>query len=115
VVISLCVARVSLAKVLDRCDELPLGPHANRVGEEGIDDFQRHERGQLEILQANANVRCARPNHADAGRGGKELLQARTRILPLVKVQLERIAKQLAETVSAGQLSARFSTSPEGP
>jgi hypothetical protein len=58
-------------------------------------------------LQANANFSCARSNHANAGRGEKQFLQARTRILPLVKVQREAIAKQLEKSSARPGFSER--------
>jgi hypothetical protein len=65
----------SLAEVLDGSDQLPLGPHANRVlVHRFVDDLECHERWQSEILQADANLGGTLTDHADVRRGGDDFV-----------------------------------------
>ncbi len=61
--------------MLDRCDQLPLGPHANRVFVHRlVDDRERHKRGQFEILEADADLGGTLSNEADVRRGGDDFV-----------------------------------------
>jgi hypothetical protein len=61
----------SLAEVFDGSDQLPLGPHANRVlVHRLVDDLKSHKRGQFETVQADADLGGTLSDHADVRRGG---------------------------------------------
>ncbi len=59
--------------MFDRCDQLPLGPHANRVlVHRLVDDLECHKGGQVEVLQGHADLGGTLANHADVRRGGDD-------------------------------------------
>jgi hypothetical protein len=64
------------AKVLDCRDELPLGPQANVVVANGIDDLHCDQRRQLQVLQGDADGGCAAADHAEVRRDREDLAQA---------------------------------------
>jgi hypothetical protein len=87
---------LTLVKVFDSCDQLPLGPHADVVGrEKGVDDFQSQWRGKFEVLHGKANRGGALTNHADVCRCGEEVEEARARVLHDAEAQRQRIVVQL--------------------
>ncbi len=56
-------------------DQLPLGPHANRVlVHRLVDDRERHKRGQFEILQTDADLGGTLLNETDVRRGGNDFV-----------------------------------------
>ncbi len=56
-------------------DQLPLGPHANRVlVHRLVDDLERHKRRQFEILQADADLGGAHSDEADVRCGGDDFV-----------------------------------------
>ncbi len=58
-------------------DQLPLGPHANLVlVHRLVDDRESDERGQLETLQADADLGSTLSNHANVRRGGDDFFDA---------------------------------------
>ena len=62
-------------KMFDGRNQLPLGPHANRVlVHRFVDDRERHKRRQFEILQANADLGGALSDEADVRRGGDDFV-----------------------------------------
>jgi hypothetical protein len=71
-----CLGASSISVVLDRRDQLPLGPHANRVLRHRlVDDLKRHKRRKFEILQADADLGGTLADHADVRCGGKDFEQ----------------------------------------
>ncbi len=72
---SLALDASAISVMFDRRDQLPLGPHANRVlVHRLVDDLERHERGQFEALQADADLGGALADHADVRRGGDDFV-----------------------------------------
>jgi hypothetical protein len=67
-------------EVLDGRDQLPLGPHANRVlMHRRVDDLKSDKRRQAEILKADADLGGTLSDHADVRRGGDDFVDtART-------------------------------------
>jgi hypothetical protein len=86
---------VTLMKVLDCCDQLPFGPHADAVWAVGVDDFESQRRRQFEVLHRKADGGGALADHADMRRRGEELEETRARILEVFKDQRQRIAVEL--------------------
>ena len=67
----------TISEVLDRRDQLPLGPHANRVFVHRlVDDLKRHKRGQFEILQTDADLGGTLSDKADVRRGGDDFVDS---------------------------------------
>jgi hypothetical protein len=67
--------RAAISEMLHGSDQLPLGPHANRVlVHRLVDDLERHKRGQFETLQADADLGGALSDHADVRRGGDDFV-----------------------------------------
>jgi len=63
--------------VLGRRDQLPLGPHANRVlVHRLVDDRERHKSGQSETLQADADLGGALSDEVDVRRGGDDFVDS---------------------------------------
>jgi hypothetical protein len=61
--------------MLDRRDQLPLGPHANRVLVHGlVDDRERHKSGKFEALQADTDLGGTLSDHADVRRGDENFV-----------------------------------------
>ena len=92
-----------LMKMLDGHHQVPLFVHRNRVGERGVDDLERDERGQLEVLQPDGERRRLVTNHREGGRGGKDLGQLGARVGLLAAspdVDRERVAVELRGHVS---------------
>jgi hypothetical protein len=56
-------------------DQLPLGPHANRVlVHRRVDDLECHKRRQLEILQTDADLGGTLADRADVRRGSDDFV-----------------------------------------
>ena len=77
----LFVSKFSLASTIsemfDGSDQLPLGPHANRVlVHRLVDDRERHKRGQFDTLQTDADLGGALADHADVRRSGDDFVDA---------------------------------------
>jgi len=65
----------SLTEMFHGSDQLPLGPHANRVlVHRLVDDRERHKRGQFEILEADADLGGTLSNETDVRRGGDDFV-----------------------------------------
>jgi len=72
-------------------DQLPLGPHANRIlVHRCVDDLQCHKRGQFEILQADADLGGALSDHADVRRGGNDFVDTAPALFGNVGGELKR-------------------------
>ena len=72
-------------------DQLPLGPHANRVlVHRLVDDRERHKRGQFEILQTDADLGGTRADRADVRRGGDDFVDTERALSGTVEVVLNR-------------------------
>jgi hypothetical protein len=81
----------SLAEVLHGRDQLPLGPHANRVlVHRLVDDLERHKRGQFEILEGDADLGGALADHADVRRGGEDFVDSARALFGTVVGELIR-------------------------
>jgi hypothetical protein len=92
-----------LVKVLDCCDQLPFGPHSDVVGwEKSVEDLECQWGGKFEILHRKANGSGAITDHADVRRCGKELEEARARVLVVAEAQRQRIVPQLRNNESDG-------------
>jgi hypothetical protein len=77
--------------MLDGRDQLPLGPHANRVlVHRFVDDRESDERGQFEILQADADLGGALSNEANVRRSGDDLVDAAHALCGTVDAALKR-------------------------
>jgi hypothetical protein len=97
----------TISEVLDRRDQLPLGPHANRVlVHRLVDDRERHKRGQFEILQADADLGGALSDEADVRRGGENIVNAARALVCTVVGVLKRQPGDRRQLVSA-KLEAR--------
>jgi hypothetical protein len=65
----------TISEVLDRCYQLPLGPHANRVlVHRCVDDLKSHKCGKFEILEADADLGGALSDHADVRCCGEDFV-----------------------------------------
>jgi hypothetical protein len=72
-------------------DQLPLGPHANRVlVHRLVDDLKRHKRGQFEILQTDADLGGTLSNEADVRHGGEDFVDPARALCGTVVGVLER-------------------------
>jgi hypothetical protein len=81
----------TISEVLDRRDQLPLGPHANRVlVHRLVDDRERHKRGQFEILQADADLGGALSDEADMRRSGDDFVDTARALVCTVLGELKR-------------------------
>ena len=61
--------------MLHGSDQLPLGPHANRVlVHRFVDNLECHKRGQSKTLQADADLGGTLSDHADVRRGGDDFV-----------------------------------------
>jgi uncharacterized protein YfaQ (DUF2300 family) len=90
-------------KVLHSGDQLPFGPHSDAVGwEERVEDLERDERGEVEVLQCIADGGSALADHADVCSCGEEFEEARARVLPFAEAQRQRIVEQLRNSESDG-------------
>jgi hypothetical protein len=89
---------VPLMKVFDGCDELPLGPHANRVlVHRRVDNLERHKGGQFEVLQGHADLGGALADHADVCRGGDDFFDT------VRALDGACAAKRIRQTVNGGE------------
>jgi hypothetical protein len=67
----------TISKMFDRRDQLPLGPHANRVlVHRLVDDRERHKGGQSKTLQTDADLGGTLSDEADVHCGGDDFLDA---------------------------------------
>jgi hypothetical protein len=83
--------RSTISEMFHGRDQLPLGPHANRVlMHRLVDDRERHKRRQFEILQADADLGGALADHADVRRGGENLVDAARALVGAVGSVLKR-------------------------
>ena len=74
--------------MFDRRDQLPLGPHANRVlVHRLVDDRERHKRGQFEILEADADFGGTLADEGDVRRGGEDFVDTERALCGTVKRQ----------------------------
>jgi hypothetical protein len=65
-----------ISEMFDRRDQLPLGPHANRVlVNRSVDNLQSDKRRQFETLQTNADLGGALADRADVRRGGEDFVE----------------------------------------
>jgi hypothetical protein len=72
-------------------DQLPLGPHANRVlVHRLVDDRERHKRRQLETLQADADLGGTLSNEADVRRGVEDFVDTARALFGTVFGELKR-------------------------
>jgi hypothetical protein len=77
--------------MFDGRDQLPLGPHANRIlVHRLVDDLERHKSGQFEILEGDADLGGALPDHTDVRRGGDDFVDAARALFGTVEVVLKR-------------------------
>ncbi len=77
--------------MLDGSDQLPLGPHANRVlVHRRVDDLKSHKRGKSETLQADADLGGALSDHADVRRGGDDFVDTARALQGTVEGVLKR-------------------------
>lgn len=81
----------TISEVLGRRDQLPLGPHANRVlVHRLVDDRERHKRGQFEILQTDADLGGTLSDEVDVRRGGDDFVDAARALFGTVVGELKR-------------------------
>jgi hypothetical protein len=91
----------TISEVLDRCDQLPLGPHANRVlVHRLVENRERYKRRQFEILQADADLGGALSYEADVRRGGENLVDAARALFDIVDGVLKRQPSNRRQLVS---------------
>jgi hypothetical protein len=77
--------------MFDRRDQLPLGPHANRVlVHRFVDDRERHKRRQFEILEADADLGGALSDEADVRRGGDDFVDTARALFGTIAGVLKR-------------------------
>ena len=61
--------------MFDRRDQLPLGPHANRIlVHRLVDDRERHKRRQSKTLQAEADLGGTLSDKANVRRSGEDFV-----------------------------------------
>jgi hypothetical protein len=88
--------------MFDRRDQLPLGPHANRVFVHRlVDDLECHKRGQFEILQTDADLGGALANHADMRRGGDDFVDTARALFGIVGYKIKRQPGDRRQLVSS--------------
>jgi hypothetical protein len=91
----------TVSEVLDRRDQLPLGPHANRVlVHRLVDDLECYKRGQFEILQADADLGGALADEADMRRCGEYLVDTTRALLCTAVGALKRQPGDRRQVVS---------------
>ena len=74
--------------MFDCSDQLPLGPHANRVlVHRLVDDLECHKRGKFETLQADADLGGTLSNEADVRRGGDDFVDTARTLAGVLKRQ----------------------------
>jgi hypothetical protein len=72
-------------------DQLPLGPHANRVlVHRFVDDLKCYKRGKAEILQTDADLCGALSDEADVRRGGDDFVDMARTLCGALHVDLKR-------------------------
>ena len=77
--------------MLHGSDQLPLGPHANRVlVHRCVDNRECHKRRQFEILQGDADLGGALADHADVRRGGDDFVDTARALFGTVDGVLKR-------------------------
>jgi hypothetical protein len=75
----------SLAEMFHGSDQLPLGPHANRVlVHRSVDDGESHKRRKFETLQADADLGGTLADRADVRRGGDDFVDTARALLEVV-------------------------------
>jgi len=103
--------------MLDRRDQLPLGPHANRVlVHRLVDDCECHKRRQFEILQADADLGGALTNRAYV-RGGDDFVDTARALFATVVRERKRQPGDRRQLVSVklrerGQVRKQIKTKP---
>jgi hypothetical protein len=87
--------------MFDRRDQLPLGPHANRVlVHRLVHNQQCHKRRQFEILQADADLGGTLSDHANVRRGGENLGKTARALVGTVGYELKRQPSDRRQWVS---------------
>ena len=77
--------------MFDGSDQLPLGPHANRVVVHSlVDDLKCHKRGQFKILQADADLGGTLSDHADVRRRCDDFVDAARALFGTADIELKR-------------------------
>ena len=77
--------------MFDGRDQLPLGPHANRVlVHRLVDDLKRHKRWKFEALQADADLGGTLADRADVRRGGDDFVDTARALCGTVDGELKR-------------------------
>ncbi len=88
---SLALDASAISEVFHGRDQLPLGPHANRVlVHRLVDDLKSHKRRQFEILEADADLGGALADRAYVRHGGDDFVDTKCGLfgaLPTVKRQ----------------------------
>jgi hypothetical protein len=82
-------------------DQLPLGPHANRVlVHRLVKDLECHKRGQFDALQTDADLGGALSDHADVCRGGKDFVDTARALCGTVVRVLKRQPSNRRKSIS---------------
>jgi hypothetical protein len=84
-------------------DQLPLGPHANRVlvlVHRLVDDLKRHKRRQFEILQGDADLGGTLSDEADVRRGDDDFVDSARALCGTVVVELKRQSGDRRQLIS---------------
>jgi hypothetical protein len=81
----------TISEMFHSSDQLPLGPHANRIlVHRCVDDLKCHKRRQLEILQADADLGGTLSNEADVRRGDDDFVDSARALFDTIVAKLKR-------------------------
>jgi hypothetical protein len=84
-------ARAAISEMFHGRDQLPLGPHANRIlVHRLVDNGERHKRGQFKALHADADLGGALSDEADVRRGGDDFVDTTRALFGTVDGALKR-------------------------
>jgi len=81
----------TISEMFDRRDQLPLGPHANRVlVHRLVENLKRHKRRKSKTLQTDADLGGALSDEANVRRGGEDFVDTARALFGTVVGELQR-------------------------
>jgi hypothetical protein len=105
----------SLVEMFHSRDQLPLGPHANRVlVHRLVHNHQRHKRWKSEILQGDADLGGALANEADVRRGDDDFVDAEGTLSRAVGPVAVRESGDRRQMIASNLEESQSAARPEG-
>jgi hypothetical protein len=94
-------AQIGEVQMFDFGDESPLGKHANVVFEQCVDNRESDKRGQMKILERDANGTCASANRANVRCRGEHIGEKQPTAEPVAEIgRCDWVVVQLSWTAS---------------